>query len=55
MELNTLLQKENAHEVRQILDFALERRMPVQFIELVGTDFNEARTSTFFGTGQPGR
>ncbi|MFE1959969.1 radical SAM protein [Streptomyces sp. NPDC059479] len=43
VELNTLLQRENAHEVRQILDFALERRMPVQFIELVGTDFNEGR------------
>ncbi|MFE3139192.1 radical SAM protein [Streptomyces scopuliridis] len=46
VELNTLLQKENAHEVRQILDFALERRMPVQFIELVGTDFNEGRASS---------
>ncbi|MFE2495567.1 radical SAM protein [Streptomyces scopuliridis] len=46
VELNTLLQKENAHEVRQILDFALERRMPVQFIELVGTDFNKGRASS---------
>lgn len=46
VELNTLLQRENAHEVRQILDFALERRMPVQFIELVGTDFNEDRASS---------
>ncbi|MFF4478923.1 radical SAM protein [Streptomyces melanosporofaciens] len=46
VELNTLLQRENAHEVRQILDFALERRMPVQFIELVGTDFNEGRASS---------
>ncbi|MEU5026018.1 radical SAM protein [Streptomyces milbemycinicus] len=46
VELNTLLQKENAHEVRQILDFALERRMPVQFIELVGTDFNDGRASS---------
>lgn len=46
VELNTLLQKENAHEVRQILDFALERRLPVQFIELVGTDFNEGRASS---------
>jgi cyclic pyranopterin phosphate synthase len=40
------LQRENAHEVRQILDFALERRLPVQFIELVGTDFNEGRANS---------
>ena len=46
VELNTLLQKENAHEVRQILDYALERRLPVQFIELVGTDFNEGRATS---------
>ncbi|MFK0113152.1 radical SAM protein [Streptomyces sp. NPDC091217] len=46
VELNTLLQQENAHEVERILDFALERRLPVQFIELVGTDFNEARASS---------
>ncbi|WP_333768191.1 radical SAM protein [Streptomyces sp. IBSBF 2435] len=46
VELNTLLQRENAHEVRQILDFALERRLPVQFIELVGTDFNEGRADS---------
>ncbi|MGW4020447.1 radical SAM protein [Streptomyces sp. NPDC005009] len=46
VELNTLLQKENAHEVPRILDFALERRLPVQFIELVGTDFNESRASS---------
>ncbi|MFI2616666.1 radical SAM protein [Streptomyces sp. NPDC018584] len=46
VEINTLLQKENAHEVRQILDFALERRLPVQFIELVGTDFNEGRAAS---------
>ena len=46
VELNTLLQKENAHEVRQILDFALERRLPVQFIELVGTDFNEGHAAS---------
>jgi cyclic pyranopterin phosphate synthase len=46
VELNTLLQRENAQEVRQILDFALERRLPVQFIELVGTDFNEGRASS---------
>ncbi|MFD4509809.1 radical SAM protein [Streptomyces sp. NPDC058464] len=46
VELNTLLQQENAHEVAHILDFALERRLPVQFIELVGTDFNEARASS---------
>ncbi|RII13352.1 Cyclic pyranopterin monophosphate synthase [Streptomyces sp. YIM 130001] len=46
VELNCLLQKENAHEVRRILDYALERRMPVQFIELVGTDFNADRASS---------
>ncbi|UKY49229.1 radical SAM protein [Streptomyces inhibens] len=46
VELNCLLQKENAHEVEAVLDFALERRLPVQFIELVGTDFNEARASS---------
>ncbi|MGW6771374.1 radical SAM protein [Streptomyces sp. NPDC055037] len=46
VELNTLLQKENAHEVERILDFALERRLPVQFIELVSTDFNEARAAS---------
>lgn len=43
VELNCLLLKETAHEVRSILDFALARRMPVQFIELVGTDFNAER------------
>ncbi|MGV9878431.1 radical SAM protein [Streptomyces sp. NPDC003006] len=43
VELNCLLLKDNAHEVRSILDFALERRLPVQFIELVGTDFNQGR------------
>ncbi|MEU7296375.1 radical SAM protein [Streptomyces exfoliatus] len=40
VELNTLLQRENAHEILPILDYALERRLPVQFIELVDTDFN---------------
>ncbi|MFC5958130.1 radical SAM protein [Streptomyces pratens] len=46
VELNTLLQRENAHEVERILDFALERRLPMQFIELVSTDFNEGRASS---------
>lgn len=46
VELNTLLQKENAHEVRQILDFALNRRLPVQFIELVSTGFNHERSAS---------
>ncbi|MFJ5779992.1 radical SAM protein, partial [Streptomyces sp. NPDC093094] len=46
VELNTLLLRENQHEIPQILDFALERRMPVQFIELVGTDFNEVRAGS---------
>ncbi|WP_309239242.1 radical SAM protein [Streptomyces lunaelactis] len=49
VELNTVLQRENAHEVGQILDFALERRMPMQFIELVGT------ASTQVGHLQPCR
>ncbi|MFI9825280.1 radical SAM protein [Streptomyces sp. NPDC052013] len=46
VELNTLLQRENIHEVGRILDWALERRLPVQFIELVSTDFNESRASS---------
>ncbi|MEZ0089983.1 radical SAM protein [Streptacidiphilus sp. EB129] len=46
VELNCLLQQENAHEVRAILDYALERRLPVQFIELVGTDFNDSKASS---------
>ncbi|RSO41849.1 radical SAM protein [Streptomyces sp. WAC 06725] len=46
VELNCLLLQDNAHEVPAILDFALNRRLPVQFIELVGTDFNEARTAS---------
>lgn len=40
VELNCLLLEENKHEVKRILDYALERRLPVQFIELVDTDFN---------------
>ncbi|MET9061938.1 radical SAM protein [Streptomyces antibioticus] len=43
VELNTLLQRENAHEILPILAYALERRLPVQFIELVDTDFNDSR------------
>ncbi|MFD6549684.1 radical SAM protein [Streptomyces sp. NPDC058398] len=46
VELNTLLQRENAHEVERILDWALERRLPVQFIELVETGFNGPRASS---------
>ncbi|WP_055528143.1 radical SAM protein [Streptomyces alboniger] len=46
VELNCLLLKENEHEVRSVLDFALERRLPVQFIELVGTTFNEGRATS---------
>ncbi|MFD9812534.1 radical SAM protein [Streptomyces sp. NPDC059080] len=46
VEVNTLLLKENTHEVRAILDFALQRRLPVQFIELVSTDFNAARSAS---------
>lgn len=41
VELNCLLQKENAHEIHSILDYALAQRLPVQFIELVDTDFNQ--------------
>jgi len=40
VELNTLLQRQNQHEVPAILHYALERRLPVQFIELVDTGFN---------------
>ncbi|UGQ10585.1 radical SAM protein [Yinghuangia sp. ASG 101] len=43
VELNCVLVQDNAHEIRAILDFALERRLPVQFIEMVGTDFNQGR------------
>ncbi|MGW4731866.1 radical SAM protein [Streptomyces shenzhenensis] len=46
VELNTLLLRENQDEIPAILDFALERRLPVQFIELVGTDFNEGRAAS---------
>ncbi|MEU8779096.1 radical SAM protein [Streptomyces sp. NPDC048606] len=46
VELNCLLLKENEHEVHDILTFALNRRMPVQFIELVGTDFNLGRAAS---------
>ncbi|MET8688939.1 radical SAM protein [Streptomyces sp. NPDC004732] len=46
VELNCLLLRENAHEIQHILDFALNRRLPVQFIELVGTDFNESRSAS---------
>lgn len=40
VELNTLLQRHNAHEIPHILDYALTNRLPVQFIELVDTGFN---------------
>ncbi|MEY9963396.1 cyclic pyranopterin phosphate synthase [Streptacidiphilus sp. MAP12-16] len=43
VELNTLVQDVNAHELDAILDYALERRLPVQFIELVGTPHNTGR------------
>ncbi|WP_425834169.1 radical SAM protein [Streptomyces fractus] len=45
VELNCLLQQQNVHEVEAILDYALERRMPVQFIELVDTDYNASGSS----------
>ncbi|OEJ57187.1 molybdenum cofactor biosynthesis protein MoaA [Streptomyces agglomeratus] len=44
--LNTLLQRENEHEILPILHYALERRMPVQFIELVDTGFNADQKSS---------
>ncbi|WP_406416387.1 radical SAM protein [Streptomyces sp. NBC_01614] len=49
VELNTLIQRENEHELLDILTFALERRLPVQFIELVDTDFNAGRYSSAVG------
>ncbi|MGW2953874.1 radical SAM protein [Streptomyces eurythermus] len=49
VELNTLIQRENEHELRGILAFALERRLPMQFIELVDTEFNAGRSSSAIG------
>ncbi|MGW6908430.1 radical SAM protein [Streptomyces sp. NPDC054940] len=49
VELNTLIQRENEHELPDILSFALERRLPVQFIELVDTDFNAGRRASAVG------
>jgi len=49
VELNTLVQRENEHELHDILNFALDRRMPVQFIELVDTDFNTKRKGSAIG------
>ncbi|MFD8329781.1 radical SAM protein [Streptomyces lydicus] len=49
VELNTLIQRENQHELHDILSFALDRRLPVQFIELVDTDFNVGRQSSAIG------
>ncbi|BAJ30466.1 MULTISPECIES: radical SAM protein [Kitasatospora] len=45
VELNTLLQRQSEHEILSILVYALERRLPIQFIELVDTDFNAAGQS----------
>ncbi|MEU0744778.1 radical SAM protein [Streptomyces sp. NPDC006134] len=44
--LNTLLQRQNKHEVVPILEYALDNRMPVQFIELVDTGYNEQGRSS---------
>ncbi|MGW1051097.1 radical SAM protein [Streptomyces sp. NPDC001118] len=49
VELNTLIQRENEHELCDILAFALDRRLPVQFIELVDTGFNADRKSSAVG------
>ncbi|MEW1701099.1 radical SAM protein [Streptomyces sp. NPDC091278] len=46
VELNCLLLERNAHEVPRILDYALERRLPVQFIELVDTEHNQNMADT---------
>ncbi|MFE1749586.1 radical SAM protein [Streptomyces anandii] len=46
VELNTLLLRENQEEIPRIIEFALARRLPVQFIELVGTDFNGQRATS---------
>ncbi|WP_299535352.1 radical SAM protein [uncultured Streptomyces sp.] len=46
VELNCLLLQRNAEEVPRILDYALERRLPVQFIELVDTNHNQAMAET---------
>ena len=40
VEINTLLQRQNSHEVLAILDFALREHLPIQFIELIDTGFN---------------
>ncbi|MGA4540144.1 radical SAM protein [Uniformispora flossi] len=40
VELNCLLLRDNAAEIPAILDYALTRRLPIQFIELVDTDYN---------------
>ncbi|WP_052869175.1 radical SAM protein [Streptomyces niger] len=46
VELNTLMQQENAHEIERIIDYALTRRLPLQLIELVDTDFNADRAGS---------
>lgn len=45
VELNTLIQRQNEHEIEAILDYALERRLPLQLIELVDTDYNRSGSS----------
>ncbi|MFJ5265981.1 radical SAM protein [Streptomyces sp. NPDC088387] len=46
VELNTLLQRQNEHEITAILDYALEQRLPLQLIELVDTDYNLSNSSS---------
>ncbi|GGP84648.1 radical SAM protein [Streptomyces melanogenes] len=48
VELNCLLLRQNEHEIQSILDHALQRRLPVQFIELVPTDFNKGDATNAF-------
>ncbi|MEW1544947.1 radical SAM protein [Streptomyces tsukubensis] len=43
VELNCLMLKQNVHELESILRFALARRLPIQFIEMVPTEFNDVR------------
>ncbi|WP_194920342.1 radical SAM protein [Catenulispora rubra] len=40
VEINTLIHGKNLHEIDRILTYALTEHLPIQFIELVDTDFN---------------
>lgn len=45
VELNTLYQEQNEHEIRAIVDFARDSSLPLQIIELVPTAFNAGNSS----------